>query len=335
MRTLAADRRRACVLGALRRRLRRRPVAHVPAVAQPRRRSAPRTRTSTRTSASSSSTLPWLHYLVDFAMTAIVLGADRRGRRALPLRRHPAAVAARPGLRRRAGAALGAARAVRAAQGASTTGSTGSTSPPTAAACSPASTTPTTNAVLPSKNILMFIAIICAVLFFANVFRRTWLLPSVGLGAARALGDPARRGVAGDRAAVPGQAVRAGQGGAVHRARTSRRPARRSTSTTSKVHAVRRQRSRSARASSSADAAVAARHPAARPARWSRDAFEQLQQVRGYYSVAAGARRRPLPDRRPDPRHGARASASSTRAACPTTSATGPTSTPSTPTATA
>jgi uncharacterized membrane protein (UPF0182 family) len=38
------------------------------------------------------------------------------------------------------------------------------------------------NAVLPSKNILMFIAIICAVLFFANVIRRTWLLPSVGLG---------------------------------------------------------------------------------------------------------------------------------------------------------
>jgi uncharacterized membrane protein (UPF0182 family) len=38
------------------------------------------------------------------------------------------------------------------------------------------------NAVLPSKNILMYIAIICAVLFFANVLRRTWLLPSVGLG---------------------------------------------------------------------------------------------------------------------------------------------------------
>ena len=38
------------------------------------------------------------------------------------------------------------------------------------------------NAMLPSKNILMFIALICAVLFFANIFRRTWLLPSVGLG---------------------------------------------------------------------------------------------------------------------------------------------------------
>ncbi len=36
-------------------------------------------------------------------------------------------------------------------------------------------------AVLPSKEILTFIALICAVLFFANVFRRTWMLPSVGL----------------------------------------------------------------------------------------------------------------------------------------------------------
>jgi uncharacterized membrane protein (UPF0182 family) len=36
-------------------------------------------------------------------------------------------------------------------------------------------------AVLPAKAILTFIALICAVLFFANVLRRTWLLPSVGL----------------------------------------------------------------------------------------------------------------------------------------------------------
>ncbi|HEX6247672.1 MAG TPA: UPF0182 family protein [Nocardioidaceae bacterium] len=37
------------------------------------------------------------------------------------------------------------------------------------------------HAVLPSKEILTFIALITAVLFFANVFRRTWMLPSVGL----------------------------------------------------------------------------------------------------------------------------------------------------------
>jgi len=38
------------------------------------------------------------------------------------------------------------------------------------------------HAQLPAKNILMFIALICAVLFFANILRRTWMLPTVGLG---------------------------------------------------------------------------------------------------------------------------------------------------------
>jgi uncharacterized protein len=38
------------------------------------------------------------------------------------------------------------------------------------------------NAVLPAKNILMVIAVICALLFFANVVRRTWMLPGLGLG---------------------------------------------------------------------------------------------------------------------------------------------------------
>jgi uncharacterized membrane protein (UPF0182 family) len=37
------------------------------------------------------------------------------------------------------------------------------------------------HAVLPAKNILMGIAVVCAILFFLNVWRRTWLLPSMGL----------------------------------------------------------------------------------------------------------------------------------------------------------
>jgi uncharacterized membrane protein (UPF0182 family) len=37
------------------------------------------------------------------------------------------------------------------------------------------------HAMLPSKNVLMAIAVICAILFFANVFRRTWMLPGMGL----------------------------------------------------------------------------------------------------------------------------------------------------------
>ncbi len=36
------------------------------------------------------------------------------------------------------------------------------------------------HAILPSKEILAVIAVLCAVLFFANVVRRTWLLPGVG-----------------------------------------------------------------------------------------------------------------------------------------------------------
>jgi len=37
------------------------------------------------------------------------------------------------------------------------------------------------NAILPARNILMGVALICAVLFFLNIWRRTWQLPSVGL----------------------------------------------------------------------------------------------------------------------------------------------------------
>ncbi len=37
------------------------------------------------------------------------------------------------------------------------------------------------HAVLPAKNILLGISLVCAVLFFLNVWRRTWLLPSVGI----------------------------------------------------------------------------------------------------------------------------------------------------------
>ncbi|HEY8455459.1 MAG TPA: UPF0182 family protein [Actinopolymorphaceae bacterium] len=38
------------------------------------------------------------------------------------------------------------------------------------------------HAVVPAKTVLTIIAAICAVLFFANVIRRTWLLPGLGLG---------------------------------------------------------------------------------------------------------------------------------------------------------
>jgi uncharacterized membrane protein (UPF0182 family) len=37
------------------------------------------------------------------------------------------------------------------------------------------------HAVLPARNILVGVALICAVLFFVNAWRRSWLLPSVGV----------------------------------------------------------------------------------------------------------------------------------------------------------
>lgn len=37
------------------------------------------------------------------------------------------------------------------------------------------------HAVLPARGILAAIAIVCGILFFANIVRRTWMLPSVGL----------------------------------------------------------------------------------------------------------------------------------------------------------
>ncbi|WP_257429962.1 UPF0182 family membrane protein [Nocardioides carbamazepini] len=37
------------------------------------------------------------------------------------------------------------------------------------------------NAMLPARNILVGVALICAVLFFLNIWRKTWQLPSVGL----------------------------------------------------------------------------------------------------------------------------------------------------------
>ncbi len=38
------------------------------------------------------------------------------------------------------------------------------------------------HAVLPAKEILVFVAIICALLFFANVYTRNWMLPAVAFG---------------------------------------------------------------------------------------------------------------------------------------------------------
>ena len=38
------------------------------------------------------------------------------------------------------------------------------------------------NALMPAKMILVFVALICAILFFVNVWQRNWTLPGIGLG---------------------------------------------------------------------------------------------------------------------------------------------------------
>jgi uncharacterized membrane protein (UPF0182 family) len=38
------------------------------------------------------------------------------------------------------------------------------------------------HAVLPAKTILVFVAVICALLFFANIYTRNWMLPAVAFG---------------------------------------------------------------------------------------------------------------------------------------------------------
>ncbi|RZI85924.1 MAG: UPF0182 family protein, partial [Microbacterium sp.] len=125
-------------------------------------------------------TLPWLHWLVDFAMTALVVGLIAS------LLVHYIYGGIR--LQARTGKVSGPAQVqisvllgllvllkavdyyldrfdLTSSNGGLVTGMTYARE----------------HAVLPSKNILIAIAVICALLFFANVFRRTWMLPGVGL----------------------------------------------------------------------------------------------------------------------------------------------------------
>ncbi|HET9501238.1 MAG TPA: UPF0182 family protein [Marmoricola sp.] len=125
-------------------------------------------------------TLPWLHWLVDFTMTAVVLALLAS---ALVhyvyggIRLQARANRVSGGAQAQLSALFGVLVLLKGAdyyldrfdltsqQGSLITGMTYARD----------------HAMLPSKNILMAIAVICAVLFFANVIRRTWMLPSVGL----------------------------------------------------------------------------------------------------------------------------------------------------------
>ena len=105
-----------------------RAVAHVPAVAATACRSAPSDPYFHKDIGFYVFDLPWLHFLVDF-----VMAVDRARRCSPPRVVHylyggiRLQATQRPALRRRAGPALGAARALRAGQGRATTGSTATT----------------------------------------------------------------------------------------------------------------------------------------------------------------------------------------------------------------
>ena len=134
--------------------------------------------------------LPWLHYLVDFVMAIDGGRAARGGGRALPVRRASGCRPSSDRFSRRAQAQLSVlVGRVRAGQGARTTGWTATT-------CSPSSGDAVHRHELHRRprraagqehpdRASRSSARCCSSL---NVWRRTWLLPSVGLGAAGALG---------------------------------------------------------------------------------------------------------------------------------------------------
>ena len=140
------------------------------------------------------------------------------------------------------------------------------------------------NAELPAKGILMGIALICALLFFLNVWRRTWLLPSVGLGLlalSAVLLGMIWPGVVQQFSVNPSEPdkerpVPQGQ----HRGH-SRGLRPRGHRRSSRSAASRRRRSTSSRHCEQQTSSV----PLVDPLVVNRT-FEQVQQVRAYYSVA-------------------------------------------------
>ena len=71
-------------------------------------------------------------------------------------------------------------------------------------------------AILPAKNILLAVALICAVLFFVNVWRKTWQLPALGPWPAGVLRRRHRWHLPGDHPVLQGASERADPRVAVH-----------------------------------------------------------------------------------------------------------------------
>ena len=176
------------------------------------------------------------------------------------------------------------------------TGWTATTWSSTTATCSPAVDYTEIDAVLPAKNILMWIALICAMLFFVNVFRRTWALPVLGLGllvlSAVVIGGiyPA---VVQQFQVRPSETIK--ESPYIQRNIDATRQAYDLSGIDEQEYAghvdpdgrgARRRPQRRSRTSGCIDPAVVS------------STFKQLQQIRGYYGFPDPPRRRPVRDRR-------------------------------------
>ncbi len=140
------------------------------------------------------------------------------------------------------------------------------------------------NATVNAKLILSVIAGICALLFFANAILRRWVDPDHRSDPADPVLDRARHRLPRRRAVLLGPARRAGQGAGRTSPATSPPPARRTASTRWRSPTTRPRRQATAgqlRSDAEALPGIRLIDPAVVS-----PAYEQLQQVRGYYKFA-------------------------------------------------
>ena len=193
------------------------------------------------------------------------------------------------------------------------------------------------NAVLPAKNILFCIAIICALLFFVNVVPpHLARCPALGFGLLVLSAVVDRRHLPGDRPAVPGASPSEPDKEApyiqrnIDATRDGVRARRRSRS--QDYQARRRRPPQASRPTAARSTNVRLHRPGRRVADVRAAAADpRLLLVRRHRSTSTAT----SIDGDDAARRGRRGPRARPRRACPTASATGPTTTPSTPTATA
>ena len=151
--------------------------------------------------------LPFYRFVLNWLFVAVVIALPGEPGHPLHLRR---AAAQRPAGRADAGRRASNSRYSPARSCCSRrlrTGSTGTRCCPAVARSrrSPVPVTPTSTRCCRPRLILLAIAIICAMAFFAAIFLRDLRIPAMAVGVAGAVVDPRRRGVPAGRRAVLGR----------------------------------------------------------------------------------------------------------------------------------